>query len=158
MTTAQISEAKNPGYFTYYKAPEHIVKQEHAGDLQQKIGAVTAMQGDLAAARQDLDAAREAARQQKIDTNTAPQSASNSLAGWFEVSSGQRCLGWGRCVVSCADPNPQILQTYGRPEASAGGDGYRTEFKSSSKLHGGTKHYSAFKSASTTMHVGRMMK
>lgn len=48
------------------------------------------------------------------------------------------------------------VQAYGRPSGTAGGEGYRTQFKRSTKMFGGSKHYPAFKSEATTMQVGRM--
>ena len=81
----QITEAKNPGYFSYYKSPKHIVEQEHSSELQARIAAVTALDAEMQAARQELEAARESARQAKLDRVRAPQAASSSLSAWFEV-------------------------------------------------------------------------
>jgi len=154
----QIAEAKNPGYFSYYKSPRHIVEQEHSGELQARIASVTAMEADMLAARADLEEARESARQAKLDKVRAPETASSSLAAWFDVScASTACSSW--CAHARAPvPRCLSLQTYGRPSTDAGGAGYRTTFKSSTKLHGGTKHYAAFKSSATSMQVGRMLK
>ena len=129
---AQIANAKNPGYFTYYKAPPHIVEQEHASELETRTTAVAALQERLEAARGELEAARERRRLQLLEEAKAEPSASSGLEAWFAA--------------------------YGRPAEGAGGEGYRTAFKASPKMHGGSKHYPAFKSGATVMRVGRMMK
>ncbi len=46
------------------------------------------MERELEAARQELEAARAAARQAKLDHAKAPEKAGSSLSAWFEVRVG----------------------------------------------------------------------
>ncbi|KAF0701098.1 Aste57867_8395 [Aphanomyces stellatus] len=50
----------------------------------------------------------------------------------------------------------QWLATYGAPKPVS--SGMLTSFNSNAKVYGGTEHYSAFKSQSTTMKKGRLTK
>lgn len=92
LVALQISSAKSPGYFSYYKSPPEIIAAEHEQELEARTAAVTAAQVKVDEAKAALERARERKRKAHIAAATAgTQSAGSSLDAWFEVSSCGRC-------------------------------------------------------------------
>eukprot|EP00947_MAST-08B_sp_MAST-8B-sp1_P003993 g3993.t1 len=137
---AAIVASKQPGYFQYYESPDSVRKINRDREvhvLQKQIARaereLTQIKVELAKVTKQLKQAREGG-----------EATMNTLEQWFASGTTQYVAGK---PISC----------YGKPERP-GVDGWLTEFVPAPKVYGGTKHHNAFKTVSSTMMLGRMMK
>lgn len=126
---AAITASKQPGYFVYYEQPDETKSSIRDGEVQRLQEQVNQLQ-------KQIDQLSD-----KID-HTASAANGSSAATAAESPNVQSLKQW--------------LNTYGSPVQTAS-DRY-TSFTPDRKVYGGTAHYSAFKSQSSTMKKGRLTK
>lgn len=127
---AAITASKRPGYFAYYEQPDETKNSIRSGEVQRLQEQVNQLQ-------KQIDQLSD-----KIDHATSAANASSSSAAAAESPNVQSLKQW--------------LNTYGSPSQTTS-DRY-TSFTPDRKVYGGTAHYSAFKSQSSTMKKGRLTK
>ncbi|RHY69487.1 hypothetical protein DYB30_007103 [Aphanomyces astaci] len=126
---AAISSSKKPGYFMYFEQPDVVKAVVKNGELRK-------LQTMIVQLQQKID---------QVDVEIANHSkglASHTTGGGGRETDIQSLKQW--------------LSTYGTPKPVS--SGMMTCFSANPKVYGGTEHYSAFKSQSTTMKKGRITK
>jgi hypothetical protein len=133
---AVITMSKRPGYFAYYKQPDHLQALVRSGEVARLQEQVVQLQKQIDQLTEKIDSANAASGGAVSPThgqlNDAKSSASvHNLTQWFA--------------------------TYGSPKQGVNSDQY-TNFTPNKKVYGGTSHYAAFRSQSSTMKKGHLTK
>lgn len=139
---AAITASKRPGYFAYYEQPDHLTAVVRSGEVERLQAQAVQLQKQIDQLSDKIEALHSAAT-----ANTASSSPSS---------------GGGSPTFGAAAPNVHNLKqwfaTYGAPkQADTSADAY-TNFTPNKKVYGGTTHYSAFRSQSSTMKKGRLTR
>lgn len=123
-----ITASKRPGYFAYYEQPDHLQAVVRSGDVARLQAQVVQLQTQIDQLTEKIEALSPPKSNGAGDTNSP---SVHNLKQWFAA--------------------------YGSPKQMGSSDQY-TNFTPNRKVYGGTTHYSAFKSQSSTMKKGRLTK
>lgn len=131
---AAITASKRPGYFAYYEQPDHLTAVVRSGEVERLQAQVVQLQKQIDQLTDKLEALHSAAAAPSPageQPHAAPPNVHN-LKQWFA--------------------------TYGSPKQADTSDELYTNFTPNKKVYGGTTHYSAFRSQSSTMKKGRLTR
>lgn len=130
---AAIAASKRPGYFAYYKQPDHLTAVVRSGEVEHLQVQVVQLQKQIDQLTDKIETLHSAAASPSSGSDPAAASPNvHNLKQWFA--------------------------TYGSPkQVDTSADAY-TNFTPNKKVYGGTTHYSAFRSQSSTMKKGRLTR
>ena len=121
-----IGKSKAPGTFPYHKPPPDIAKAEKNNDFGKMNKQLNEMQKEILQIDRDIE---QAQKKKQLIEDSRQKVAIMTMSQWFD--------------------------TFGVPKPEPA-PGYVTRFTPSSKVYGGTNHYSGFKTVATTMKQARM--
>ncbi|DBA00728.1 TPA: hypothetical protein N0F65_001199 [Lagenidium giganteum] len=145
---AAITASKQPGYFAYYEQPEQAKAIIRSGEVQRLQEQLVQLQKQIDQLTENIDAAN-AEHQHAIALMLAPPTGST-------VGSPDKQSKAAPPVAANMQNLKQWLVTYGSPKQAS--TELYTSFTPNRKVYGGTSHYSAFKTQSSTMKKGRLTK